>query len=38
MLGNIFSRKKGLGDYTYDELMQERARLEAAEQKSLRDL
>lgn len=34
----IFNRKKGLGDYSYDELMQERAKLEAAEQKTLRDL
>lgn len=37
MLG-IFNRKKGIGDYTYDELMQERAKLEAAEQKTLREL
>ena len=34
----FFNRKKGLGDYSYDELMQERAKLEAAEQKTLRDL
>lgn len=34
----IFNRKKALGDYSYDELMQERAKLEAAEQKTLRDL
>lgn len=34
----IFNRKKALADYSYDELMQERAKLEAAEQKTLRDL
>jgi ABC-type transporter Mla subunit MlaD len=34
----IFNRKKRLADYSYDELMQERARLEAAEQKTLREL
>lgn len=35
---NPFSRKKNLNDYSYDELMQERTKLEAAEQKILRDL
>jgi hypothetical protein len=34
----LFNRKKALADYSYDELMQERAKLEAAEQKTLRDL
>lgn len=35
---SIFSRKKALGDYSYDELQAERARLEASEQKTVRDL
>jgi hypothetical protein len=38
MAPNFFNRKKRLADYSYDELLTERTRLEAAEQKTLREL
>lgn len=38
MMSRLFSRKKRLADYTYDELAMERTKLEAAEQKTLREL
>lgn len=38
MMSRFFSRKKRLADYTYDELAMERTKLEAAEQKTLREL